>query len=546
MSRVLAIGLDGYDDQIFSAMVDSGELPAMAKLRQNSAVVPLDHGAAQRSGLGWEQISTGLAPEASGRHTAVNFDCTRYSVTHESARYQPFVAGLGAKTVVFDAPYFDLRRAPGTQGLVCWGGHDPGVPPMSEPPGLFAEAESQFGRYVAPDWTYGFAWPSAERAQTMGRELVKAVEQRAEVALWLLDKRLPDWDMALLVIGELHGAYEALWHGVDPSHPLHDIASAKPSGDALRALLVAVDKMVGRLCAAFPDALVVCFATHGMGANNSDVPSMVLLPELLYRAETGRRLLKEAPAGDGVPMLEPDQAWQPDLAQPLAYRCKEVIRGIAKSALSPTLIRMVARSRESMAQARDAVAGRPLQWHVSTRYMPFWPKMRVFGLPSFYDGRVRINLKGREASGLVEPDEYEAEIASVCELVRSCIDPATGQTIVADVERPEGRGPDGLDPTEADVTFTWNGSPLAFSHKELGTVGPLPYRRTGGHTGGHGFAYVCGPGVETGLYGTREVFDLVPTIIDLLGKPVPERLSGTSFASMIGARSQHPAETLTV
>ena len=44
----------------------------------------------------------------------------------------------------------------------------------------------------------------------------------------------------------------------------------------------------------------------------------------------------------------------------------------------------------------------------ATRYQPLWHKMRVFALPSFYEGRMRINLLGREWDGLVPLELYKS------------------------------------------------------------------------------------------------------------------------------------------
>ena len=92
-----------------------------------------------------------------------------------------------------------------------------------------------------------------------------------------------------------------------------------------------------------------------------------------------------------------------------------------------------------------------------------------------------------------------------------------------------------LGPTEADFIIEWEGSPLAFDHAEHGVVGPLPFRRTGGHTGDHGIALVAGDGIAPGFHGRTSAFDVVPTVLDLLGRSPDPSLSGTSFLDEIRA-----------
>jgi predicted AlkP superfamily phosphohydrolase/phosphomutase len=165
-------------------------------------------------------------------------------------------------------------------------------------------------------------------------------------------------------------------------------------------------------------------------------------------------------------------------------------------------------------------------------YQPHWRGMPAFALPSFYDGRVRINLAGREAHGFVARGEYDSVCDAVEALVRACRDTRTGEPVVAHVERPRGRDPLALGPSEADLVVVWSGAAVGFDHPEHGRIGPLPYRRTGGHTGPHGMAYVAGEGITPGDRGVRSSFDVAPTIVELLGEATPRDLSGTSLLHM--------------
>jgi predicted AlkP superfamily phosphohydrolase/phosphomutase len=155
--------------------------------------------------------------------------------------------------------------------------------------------------------------------------------------------------------------------------------------------------------------------------------------------------------------------------------------------------------------------------------------MTAFALPSFYDGRIRINLSGRESGGRVAVSEYEAVCDEIEALLVACRDPATGNEIVQDIERVASRVPLTLGPTESDMVVVWKGTFCALDHPTLGRVGPVPFRRPGGHTGRFGMAYVSSVKLEAGDKGVRSSFDVVPTLIELLGEPLPEGLSGASL-----------------
>jgi predicted AlkP superfamily phosphohydrolase/phosphomutase len=530
--RVIAIGLDGYEESLERRLIEAGELPALARLREGSARYLLDHGAAQRSGLAWEHVSTGLSPERAGRWAALHFDPETYAVWQEGTRLSPFAARLKSRTVVFDAPYFDLAQAPKVRGVVGWGAHDPGVPTAARPDTLLPEFEARFGKYPAEQWIYGVVWASAERAREMGEALARAVSLRARAARWLLGERLTDWELALIVVSEPHSAIEGLWHGVDQTHPLHRMPSAAPAREGLLAVYRGVDRLVGELASAFPDAALVVFSMGGMGANHSDTASMVLLPELLYRRAFGRTLLRQPDAWADTassPPLGERQDWSEAVHANLSFDATPPTRRPADRSLLSRLGRAARRRLVRQTEpSAESYLRRPVGWIPAMHYRPHWRSMHAFALPSYYDGRIRINLEGREAGGRVPVSEYEAHCDEVEATLRACRDPSNGAEVVKHVERVGGRDPLTLGPTESDVVVVWQGTFCALEHPTHGRVGPIPFRRPGGHTGPFGLAYLCNAGVEAGDRGVRSSFDVVPTLLELLGEP-PDGLSGNSL-----------------
>lgn len=538
--RVLMLGLDGYDPETAAALVDEGRLPALRSLAERSARIPLDHGPARWTGLAWEHASSGLSPDDAGRQAAVSFDPSTYDTWQEATALVPFAAGLRARTVVFDPPYFDLATAPDVQGIVAWGAHDPGVPPGARPASLAGEVARRFGPYPAEEWIYGFAWPSPAKAAAMGRALVDAVELRSRVARWLLADRLPGWDLAYVVVSELHSAIEALCHGIAPRHLLGGLASAAPARESMVATYAAVDRLVGELLDAFPDATVVAFNFHGMGANRSDVASMLLLADLLLRRYRGESRVATRPGWSSgpVPLLEEHESWEQAVYRDPAARPAPADRYSILARRARRAMRIAARRLHLAPPGRrgglpaPGTAGRwaprsSLAWMPAARYADQWPLMDAFALPSFYDGRVRVNLAGREVRGTVPPSRYAAVCDDVEELVRGCRDILTDEHVVNTVTRPLADDPLSAGPADADLVITWRSTSSGFRHPALGAIGPVPQRRPGGHTGGDGVAYIAGPGIAAGDSPRRSAFDVVPTVLSLLGERPPRPLSGT-------------------
>ena len=311
---LLVIGLDGFDIAYGEQLMEAGELPALAALRDRSKRFLLDHGPAARTGLAWEHFATGMTPESAGRGSMVELVGDDYDTRQTGTRFNPFFRSLAARTVVFDAPYTDISRAPGARGVVAWGAHDPGVNRTTSPPELRRELDARFGRYPSDRFTYMSPWPSAELTAEMGAALVRGLGVRLDAARWLLTERLTDWDLAIVVAGEPHTAAEAFWHGIDPTHPLHRHPSAAPAAQSLATVYRETDRLVAELVAATAPRSLVVFSMGGMGSNNSDTPSMVLLPELVYRWATGNTLLdvpgEWAAHPDGVPIIPEGQTWK--------------------------------------------------------------------------------------------------------------------------------------------------------------------------------------------------------------------------------------------
>jgi hypothetical protein len=304
--------------------------------------------------------------------------------------------------------------------------------------------------------------------------------------------------------------------------------------------------MVGQLVSAAGDAAIIAFNMGGMGPNHCDIQSMVLLPELLYRHAFNHPLLTIPPAWTATPKRMPclddhdswemataswvpepprdsDEAAAPGALRAMAQRLPEPVKGLLKGARS---VVTDWRSRHT------PLARQELEYMPCYRYRHHWPRMPAFAFPSFLDGRIRINLRGRERHGIVELSQYEETCRTLETLLGECRDPRTGEPTVAAIERASSANPLALASSESDLLVVWRDVATALEHPRLGLIGPVPLRRTGGHTR-HGIAYLAAQGLEPGERGVRSSFDVVPTIVQLLGAKPPTRLAGTSLLSVL-------------
>ena len=534
--RVLVVGLDGWDHAYAQRLQQSGDLPTLSALKERSARFLLDPQGRQLDGLDWERFVSGLGSETTHRYSSLNFDKTDYSTWQEVASFPIFVDRIKTPAVVFDLPYCDFEGTSHVHGVSGWGTESPGLAtPRAKPATLLPQLVTRFGTYPSR-WLGGVVPRSVAQAKAMGAGLVQGVQVRRQVASWILGQAIPDWELAIVIAAETHSATEAFWHGVDATHPLHGDPSADESAAALRRVYQETDRMIGGLLDEFHPGKLLVFALNGMANNRFDVPSMCLLPELLFRSSLGKTKLKvpigwsEAPGE--VPILAADgPSWDGSSAswfgecQGSAGGPRSAAAGIRRR-LGAALSRLGRQEGQTLPGREDRIS---VDWHPASRYQEYWPRMKAFALPSYSVGRIRINLRGREREGMVDPSEYDQVCNEISHLVRACRDPRSGQPAAESVSRCSSPDPLSYEGTRADITVLWREGVCALEHDTLGLVGPLPYRRVADHTGRYGFAYLAGPHVVPGDRGVHSELDLPATIVQLVGAAPLAGLSGNGL-----------------
>lgn len=540
--RVLVLCLDAFDAALANKLIDAGKLPGLARLKAESARFELEHGPgnkARYTGLTWEHFSSGRTPESSRKWSVVSFDPATYRTQQSFATERPFLADVEAKTAVFDVPYFDLQAMPNAVGVVGWGGHDVGVHPQAAPRGLMSEITDRFGAPPDVDGLNVMVYPSVELTRQMGENLRYSVKQRTDIAEWLFGERVTDWDVALLGYGEPHDAIELLYHGVDPNHHQAQAPSAPAARQGVIGVYEELSTQIERLMNRFPDVAIVAFTMHGMGENDTDLPTMLLLPELLYRMSFGDGLFQSRDdwRNERSPALKEGEDWNEVVIEAMAHKKSAASTGLGQRAMRRARRSAVRVARATLGEAwmRDMSSRRgprektfEVDWMPASQYSRYWSEMDAFATPSFFEGRVRINLQGREKDGRVPLERYGAMLDTIEDVLRACTDIKTGKPVVKEIRRPSTNDPLSLPGTQGDLAIIWNGSPIGFRHPTLGVIGPAPSRRMGGHSGGNGALFVRSTGILPGDRGLRSSFDVAPTILDLMGRPCARPVDGES------------------
>jgi predicted AlkP superfamily phosphohydrolase/phosphomutase len=426
---------------------------------------------------------------------------------------------------VVDLP--QTRISSGVDGvqLIGWGAHSPRTPRASVPEGLLDELTARHGPHPTYEKDHCALWDArALAAMKEGLEIGSA--RRAAICRDLLQQER--WDLLITYFGETHSAGHFFWQYTDREHPLHQLVEGHP--DRQLEIYQAVDRAVGTIVAAAPpDAHVLVFSDHGMEANSADLPSLVFLPELLYRWSFPGKLGLESSRGDGPPRppVRPraNRSWTDEVwarkHDPNPFT-RAMRRSLPVTFFHYAIERRLNLNGLPLCPEDCDLGNEPPMW-----YRPAWPRMKAFALPSFSEGYVRLNLRGREKSGIVDPADYGRVCDEIETLVRQVRDARTGRPIVHDIVRPRGSA-DAVDPKlpDADLLIRWAARPADVVDSPLGRIGPMPFQRTGSHVE-RGFLVACGPGMSPeAAPPSGHALDLAPTILALLDAPVPPYLEG--------------------
>ncbi len=504
---VILIGLDAAEIDVIERLLAAGRMPNLARLRGEGRWGRLQTEPPHFLSLVWSTFFCSARLGEVGWYFNKIWNPDRQQLQYVDPEWlplKPFWLSLDPsyRLAILDLPYATALPARANMtALNGWQCHDD-FGRNASPPDLWARLARRHGRPRMTAEVFGPQTPATLLAQR--REVLEGNRQFADICRDLLVQER--FDLFLAVFGLVHRGSHYLWD-------LSQIDGRELDGPTRAALegslddcYASADEALGRVLEAAPaDARIVVFALHGMGSNDGWYE---ILPRILERIHRGGG----APRKPG-----------------LLYRLRQ--------ALPWTLVRQVTR-RIPTAWNKALV---PL-W---SRRMHDWPNTKYFALPMDYNGYVRLNLRGREQEGCVEPGDVDRVIAELDAALRSFRDAATGRPVIRGTIRV-----DELVPPDAprrrflpDLIVLWDPpGPLWASgglvSDEFGEV-PWPRGRklasgrSGNHTP-HGWFVAKGPGIRPGPSArTYDTADLVPTVFQWLGAPIPPHFAGRPIGELL-------------
>jgi predicted AlkP superfamily phosphohydrolase/phosphomutase len=176
-----------------------------------------------------------------------------------------------------------------------------------------------------------------------------------------------------------------------------------------------------------------------------------------------------------------------------------------------------------------------------------WSRTRAFTIENANEGYLRLNLRGREPQGVVEPGaEYAALCGRLAAAARSLRNPANGKPAACAVHCTDELFSGPCRPMLPDVIINWDPDARITTEIDAQGVGVIRSPQAGYavspfYTGNHrpsAFLAAAGPHIRAGAsLEAAGILDLAPTILAHFGLAVPPSMHGTVLEFGASARA---------
>lgn len=490
-SRVLAIGLDGATLDLIEPWIAEGRLPTLKKMRDSGAWGTLTTEFPPATVPGWPSFMTGTNP---GKHGVIFWieksgkDNT-FRVKNGTSVRGPTIWDIlgdhGKRSIVINVPCTYPPRP--INGLLITGMLSPPGSEWAYPPGLAGEVEDAVGEYIIfPREVY-----SAGRERHFIAELHLAEDRRYRTAKYLMGNH--DWDFFMVHFQSTDIIQHAFWHYLDPAHPRHEADGASRYGREILQLYQLLDSFIADLQAmAGEDTYCFVVSDHGAGP-------------LHKRTQLNNWLLEEGLLRLRRSPFTRFKYW--------AFR-----HGFTMENVYRVMLRLRLANLRKAVDARKRGGGMLRQAFLSFRDVD-WARTKAYVL----GGQVYITTGGENS------EEYIALREQIAQGLVMLTIGSSDEKLVSQVHRREDifHGPElskmpDLLPVIRGHNYEEAGDFEFFSNKLVHE--PL------GIFGNHrmdGIVFLSGPEVlrQERLEGAS-LIDIAPTILYLLGVPVPDSMDG--------------------
>ena len=500
MAKVLILGLDGATLDLIGPWAEGGKLPELKALMDRGAWGPLESTVPPMTSPAWPSFATGKYPAKHGVFDFVSAHSGSFNVVNATAVRAPslweLLSAHGKRVGVINVPVTYPPRP--VNGFLISGLLSPSGAQVSYPADLLVPYQDDERPYrVMPTVQYkpGNEAPFLD-------DLEALIEAREQYALRLM--RAQPWDLFMVHFLSTDLAQHAMWRYMDPAHPQFEVGN--PYQDAIQRIYQRVDRAVGALLAEAGDqATTIVMSDHGFGPLYGVVNLNILL-------------------------------WQQGLLHLKRDPLTRLRAALFRRGITPKLAyRLVARMNLQNIVARVAKSTRNA---VYNKFLSFddvdWRRTVAYSLG--HVGQIYINVIGREREGIIARGApYEEAIERVVDALGT-LTTSDGRPMVERViraaELPGGPyAEDGPDLHLVLDGYRYISCPL------FATDGHVLSKQIRGDSGSHrmeGTVIAAGPQIRpAGRIEGARIVDLAPTVLSLLGCPIPEDMDGRRLDELL-------------
>lgn len=520
--KVFVLGLDGATWDVLDPLFELGLLPNLARLRKQGSWGSLKSVFPPLSPVAWTAVMTG---KNSGKHGVFEFLEYRHnplggrvnsSRAVQSDLVWEIASRYGKRAVIGGIPLSYPARPEGHfPGFFLGDFLSPaGAPDFASDPAIFAELE----RAVGPYRPWSTVVHDGGNEAAVLADLTAFLEQHLK-AIQFLMKRC-DWDLFLFDVMATDRLQHELWHVWDLTHRAArgrqtELAALRPKLIGFWQLL---DREIGAIVEQLPrDAAFLVISDHGFGPIEHYVNFNVWLLDQGYIA-LDRSFYVQQKHWCHRRGVSPE--WLYGMMNKLglgSYRVSR-FRGKQKSLLD--------RIGESLFLSRR---------HID------WSRTRAYAQGNF--GQIFLNLKGRQPNGCVAPEDARHLLDDLKAALRAIRHPETGKPLVAHVHEREElyHGPHTtLAPDLTVVLGDWRYRTIGLHDFATHRVISPAFGPTGDHRL-EGILVAAGPAIRAGSRPLEaSLLDIAPTVLHLLGVPVPSDMDGRALTDLLGPSIPRP------
>jgi predicted AlkP superfamily phosphohydrolase/phosphomutase len=367
--KVFSIGLDGGTFDLIDPWLREGQLPNIQTLLEHGTRATLQSVILPFTPQAWGSFMTGMNP---GNHGVFGFkqkEEGRYSFqfvnnkTIKSKTLWRYLSEHWKKAILVNIP---MTYPPEKiDGIIIGGMDAPGIDSgFTFPPEMKEEIFRVVDDYVIHLHVGAGYLDSDKKRRKAATELIRMAACREKLVLHLMENH--PWDFFAVNFSAIDQVQHHFWKYLNGRNSFKDV---------ILNVYKRVDQAIGRICRAVPsETTVFLMSDHGAGAAS---PYVIFIDEWLRE--------------QGL----------------LQFRKSFSIRGLAmrlvKSALTGLSQKLSSGIKDHLMRWFPGMRVKS-QGYVR-RALIDWPNTRVYS--GEHPSTLRINLRGRDAAGIVEPGEYE-------------------------------------------------------------------------------------------------------------------------------------------